>query len=168
MFKNSQASYADFLIGLFILILITFIFTQTIIDLNSREDKFQELINDGVSISNSFMSNGYCPTQNCIRNWDNKEGRIGFVNNGKIMKKNFDDFLKLEYAKTKILLGTKHDYAFYFEFDGNKLSYNGKTVYGKYTNLHEIKTENIIKINRILYYNLDNEGKIVNLVILVF
>jgi hypothetical protein len=148
--------------------MITFIFTQIIIDLNSREDKFQELVNDGISISNSFMSKSYCPTNHCSRDWEHEDGRLGFVDNGKLVKNDFDDFLELDYEKTRIFLGTMNDYVFYFEFDGNKLSYNGKTVYGKYNNIEDIKSENLVKINRILYYNLDSEGKIVNLVILVF
>src|SRR3989344_3749351 len=83
MFKKAQATYADFLIGLLVLIAITFIFTQTIIDLNSREDKFQELITDGTAISSSFMSSAYGSY-----NWAGNQptGRLGFVRDGKVIK----------------------------------------------------------------------------------
>ena len=169
MFKRAQVWYTDFLIGLLILIVITFIFTRTILDLNSREDRFQELINDGSSIANSFMSPAYNSN-----GWINNppSGRLGFVRDGKIVKNDFDAFLNLlnnnNYEKTKTLLGTRNDYVLYFEFDNNKLSYGGRTIYGKYDDLTKIKADNLIKINRVLYYDLDNNRKIVNMVILVF
>ncbi len=171
-FKRGQAFYADFLIGLLILIFITFVFTRTIIDLNSREDKLQGLINDGVSISNSIMSGAY----GVYNTWDSypPKGRLGFIREGKIIKEDFDNFLDLikqgeeGYKKTKILLGTKNDYVLYFEYNNNKISYGGRDVYGKHDKIEDIKADNIIKIKRIAYYNLDNNGKIVNMVILVF
>ena len=171
-FKKGQAFYADFLIGLLILIFITFVFTRTIIDLNSREDKLQGLINDGVSISNSIISGAY----GSYGGWSSypPKGRLGFIREGKIIKKDFDNFLNLinqgeeGYKKTKILLGAKNDYMLYFEYEGNKLSYGGRNVYGKHDKIEEIKADNIIKIKRIAYYNLDNSGKIVNMIILVF
>ncbi|AJF62225.1 MAG: hypothetical protein QT11_C0001G0067 [archaeon GW2011_AR20] len=170
MFKKAQATYADFLIGLLVLIAITFIFTQTIIDLNSREDKFQELITDGTAISSSFMSSAYGSY-----NWAGNQptGRLGFVRDGKVIKEDFDDYLNLlntqdGYKKSTILLGTRNDYVFYFEFDETKLNYGGKEVYGKYDDVDEIESSNVIKINRVVYYDLDGRGRIVKLVVLVF
>ena len=52
--KKAQFWYADFLLGLLILFFITYIFSRVIIDLNTREDKIQELVNDATSIANSF------------------------------------------------------------------------------------------------------------------
>lgn len=161
MFKKAQVTYADFLIGLLILILITFIFTQTIINLNSREDKFQELSNDGFAISNSFMSQGYCPTNNCLNDWNNEKGRVGFVKDNRLILNNFDKFTTLlngadGYKKSKILLGTQNDYIFYFEYNNNVIS----NIYGKTNNLNGINTQNLIRITRILYYNLDDSGKV--------
>jgi hypothetical protein len=162
MFRKSQASYSDFLIGFLVLILITFIFTRTIIDLNSKDDKIQELINDGNEISNSFMNQGYKEDE-----WTNPNGRIGFVNDGKIIKNNFDKLRDLNYDKTKILLGAKSDYVVYFEYDNKKLSYGNKEVYGKFDNTNKIKSENIIKITRLVYSPL-HENKIVKMNILIF
>ena len=167
MFKKSQGFYADFLIGLLILIFITFIFTRTILDLNSHEDILQGLINDGTSISNSLMSEGYCPTNQCSTDWSNMKGRLGFVKNGKIIADKFNAYAALEsidYPKTKALLGTNNDYVLYFEYNNQIIS----NIYGKYDNLNQITEDNRVKITRILYYNLDGNGGIVNMIVLVF
>jgi len=169
MFKRAQVWYTDFLIGLLILIVITFIFTRTILDLNSREDRFQELINDGSSIANSFMSQGYNK-----ETWvnDPPAGRLGFVKDGRMIKGDFDAFLSLlnnnSYEKTRILLGTRNDYILYFEYNGNKISYGGRNVYGKYNDVSQVIADNTIKLTRIVYYNLDNSGRIVDMVIIIF
>ena len=170
MFKKAQATYADFLIGLLVLIAITFIFTQIVIDLNSREDKFQELINDGAAISSSFMGSAYG-----AYGWTGNQptGRLGFVRDGKVIKKDFDDYLNLlnsqnGYKKSTILLGTRNDYVFYFEFDETKLNYGEREVYGKYDDVDEIESSNMVKITRIVYYDLDGSGRIVKLVVLIF
>ena len=171
-FKKAQVSYADFLIGLLILIVITFIFTITIIDLNSREDKIQELINDGSSISNSFMSPAYNKDK---WNQNPPKGRLGFVKDGKLIKEDFDTFLNLlnsqeGYKKSKILLGAKKDYVLYFEYGNDKIRYNNIEVFGKYDDVKKINADNLLRINRIVYYDLDGGGKgnIVKMVVLVF
>lgn len=167
MDKKAQVTYMDFLIGLLVLIVITFIFVRTIVDLNFREDKFQGLINDGVEISNSLMSSGYCPSKNCLTDWKNINGRIGIVKDGKIMEKNFADFLTLldkDYEKSKTLFGTKSDYVFYLAFNNAPIT----GIYGKYENLNDVKgVGNRIEINRFVYYGSGNEdGKIVKMVII--
>jgi len=164
MFKKSQASYTDFLIGFFVLILITFIFIRVNIDLNSKNNNFQELIIDGTEISNSLMNNGYK-----ILNWNDAQpqGRLGFLNDGKIIKENFDQFAQTTYDKTKILLGTKKDYLVYFEHDNKILSYNERQFYGKYDNINKIKSSNIVKITRLVYSSL-HDKKVVKMIILVF
>lgn len=175
MFKKAQGFYADFLIGLLVLILITFIFTQTIIDLNSREDKFQELINDGTAISNALMSQGYCPTGNCLNDWSNLQGRVGFIKEGKIQLDKYDSFTQLlstqeGYQTSRILLGTKNDYVLYFEFNNQIIS----EIFGKVNDKSLINTKESIRITRIIYYNLDDngqitdQGRIVKMNILVF
>ena len=174
MFKKSQAFYLDFLIGLLILIVITFIFTRAILDINTREDRFQELLNDGITIANSFMSEGYCASYGCDTAWSLNPpvGRLGFIRDGKILGDKFNAFAGLlnngNYEKTKTLLGTKNDYVLYFEFNDNKLTYGGRNVYGKYTDTNSIDADNVIKLTRIVYYNLDGSGKIVNMVVIVF
>ena len=90
-----------------------------------------------------------------------------------LIKEDFDDYLNLlntqdGYKKSTILLGTRNDYVFYFEFDETKLNYGGKEVYGKYDDVDEIESSNVIKINRVVYYDLDGRGRIVKLVVLVF
>jgi hypothetical protein len=162
--KKAQVWYTDFLIGLLILIAITFIFTRTILDLNAREDKFQELINDGLSISNSLMSEGYCASYGCGAAWNRNPpiGRLGFVKNGKVVKENFDAFINTDYEKTKTLLGSKNDYILYFEYNGAKIDYNGKYVFGNENGFS--KAENTIKLTRVVY----NAGKIVNMIVIVF
>lgn len=174
MLKKSQAWYADFLIGLLILIFITFVFTTTIIDLNTKEDKLQELSNDGISVSSSLMSSAYGSYGSWIIY--PPSGRLGFVKNGRIIKEDFEEFQNLVnsdegYKNSKILLGTKNDYILYFEF--NDEIFENK-VYGKpgininNNKIEGIISDNIIKITRIVYYDLDNSGKIVKMVILIF
>lgn len=163
MFKNAQVSYADFLIGLLILIIITFIFIQTVVDLNKGEEDFKTLINDGASISNSLMSRGYCPSGNCLNDWNSNppEGRLGFVYNSKIILNNFNDFIQLVsteqgYIKSKIMFGVNSDYVLYFEYGNQIIS----PTYGRVNDLALLNTKNSIKITRIIYYNLDDSGQI--------
>ena len=159
--KKAQFWYADFLLGLFVLFIITFVFNRVIIDLNLKEDKVQELINDGTSIANSLMSPGYLG----FSQWANKAGRIGLVDNGKVNNNKVNDFQLLlnsnnGYDVSKFLLGTKNDYLMYFEDKNNNIIDN--KVYGgldDVSKINQIGAENIVRFTRFAYYDNNNDGK---------
>ncbi|MEK6835801.1 MAG: hypothetical protein AABX55_02150 [Nanoarchaeota archaeon] len=169
--KKAQFWYADFLLGLLILFFITYIFSRVIIDLNTREDKIQELVNDATSIANSFTSTGYLS----YNEWFNRQGRIGFVENGKVINEKLEDFERMlnnnGYEISQFLLGTSNNYIIYFEDKNTNIVEN--KVYGKFNNineLNELEVENLIRITRFVYYdnNEDNLGELVRMNILVW
>lgn len=174
--KKGQFWYSDFLIGLFILIIISAIFVITIVDINSREDTLQSLIDDGVTISNSLMSEGYLKDE-----WVNNKGRIGFVKNGKVDNNNLASFDTISsysispdnYKISKYLLGTINDYAVYFEDkDGDVVK---DKVYGKVNTkeaLDDLGVENLVRFTRFVYYDYDDTsegiGEIVKMILVVW
>src|SRR3989338_8430186 len=94
MQKKAQFWYADFLIAILILVAVSFLFIKNITDLNSKQDKLQSITNDAIAISSFLMSEGYCPTNDCLNDWGdpfNKDGRIGFVKEGRIIKDNLEE-----------------------------------------------------------------------------
>ena len=111
--KKAQFWYADFLLAILILVTISFLFIRNITDLNFKQDKLQDIANDGVSISNSFMSEGYCPSNNCMNDWGSISGRIGFVKQGRVIQYKLTNLTDLTstnkgYDISKFLLGTKN------------------------------------------------------------
>jgi len=180
MHKKAQFWYSDFLLAVLILIAISFLFINNITNLNSKQDKLQVLSSDGIAISNSFMSEGYCPPpRSCGSNWVNLEGRIGFVKEGRVLENNLKDLINLVrnqegYEDSKILLGTKNNYIFFFEDENGKIQIQGDLgdpIYGKWDidDISDIQAESLVKITRIVY--LDNSGitkKLVRLVIIVW
>ena len=170
MGKKGQFWYSDFLIGLFILMVISVIFVVTIVDINSREDILQGLIDDGVTITNSLMSEGYLTAEN----WRQDKGRIGFVRNGKVDNERLAYFATIstfDYRTSQYLLGTRNNYAVYFENKtGNVVNDN---VYGRINSLNELNelgVENLVKLTRFVYYdgNDDEKGEIVKLILLIW
>src|SRR3989344_32498 len=168
--KKAQFWYADFLLGLLVLFIITFIFNRVIIDLNLREDKIQELVNDGNAISSSLMSPGYLG----YTQWSasNPNGRIGLVENGKVINGKLNNFKQLlltagipsGYNKSRILLGTKNDYLMYFEDKNANIITDiaGNKVYGALSDaskINQIGAENIVRFTRFVYYDNNNDGK---------
>ena len=155
--KKAQFWYADFLIGLLILVFISFLFIRTITDLNTKEEIIQSLLNDGLSISNSFMSKGYLSDQ-----WILSEGRIGIVDYGKIVSTDFNNLKSLDYQISRNLLGTSSDYAIYIEYtDGSTSDWYSKPGI---INIEGINSDNLVKITRFVYYN----GRLVKLIIVVW
>ncbi len=180
--KRAQFWYADFLLAILILVAISFLFIKNITDLNSKQDRLEWVANDAISISNSLMSEGYCPSNpfnTCYSDWLILTGRIGFVKQGRVIQNNLVSFIDLtqtSYDTSKIFLGTKNNYIFYFEDEnGNKITINGianpeKIIYGNpsVNQLSDINAESLVKITRFLY--LDNNGlkKIVKLVVIAW
>lgn len=157
MMKKAQFWYADFLIGLLILVFISILFIKTITDLNTKEDTIQNLLNDGISISNSFMSKGYLSDQ-----WVNTQGRIGIADNGKINNIDFNNLKALNYKTSKTLLGVSNDYAIYIEYTDGSISdwYSKPGIFS----ISGINSDSIIKVTRFAYYN----GRLAKLVIVVW
>ncbi len=174
MLKKAQFWYADFLLAILILVAISFLFVTTITNLNSQQDKLQSLASDAFAISSSFMSEGYCPS-NCLSDWRDLNGRIGFVKEGKVLQNNLQDLINLvstnsDYENSKILLGTRNNYIFYFEDNTNtKIPIiGGDVVYGNpsVNYVSEINAESLVRTTRIAY--LPQTQQIVRLIIIVW
>ncbi len=173
MHKKAQFWYADFLLAILILVGISFLFIRTITDLNSKQDKIQGISSDAFSISNSFMSKGYCPS-NCGPDWSNLNGNIGFVREGKVIQTNLDDLISLTstsdgYDKSKIILGTKNNYIFYFEDNNQKIFMSGEEIFGNplIDDISKINSNSLVKVTRFVYLDTPIK-KLVRLVIIVW
>jgi hypothetical protein len=99
------------------------------------------------------MSPGYCPT-NCFSDWNNTNGRIGFVYQGRVNDSRLNDFINLTskqqgYGNSKILLGIRSNYIFYFQDNNNsKINIVGwvKGIYGNpsINNLSDINSDSLV------------------------
>ena len=180
MQKKAQFWYADFLIAILILVAVSFLFIKNITDLNSKQDKLQSITNDAIAISSFLMSEGYCP-DDCLSDWSdpfNKDGRIGLVKEGRIIKNNLNSLIDLVandngYQTSKILLGTKNNYIFYFRNQNDIEPVGYVDFYGYYpkiNNLEEITAETFVTITRFVYFDADgdNKGEIIKLIIVVW
>ncbi|MFH1209811.1 MAG: hypothetical protein V1663_03410 [archaeon] len=180
--KRGQFWYSDYLIGIMVFMVIGFLFFRTFVDVSTSNSLMENLIDDGISISNSFMSSGYLPDY-----WDDAvpDGRIGFVDNGKLNIDFYQNFTNLivqgDYEKSKYLIGTRYDYIVYFEDEnGNPIENNGiLMVLGKYSSLTELNNANadaIVKIIRFVWVdeyetpiaNPNDKGRILRMVVIVW
>ena len=181
--KKSQFWYADFLIAVLILVLISYLFISSINQLNKKQDKFQSISSDSLLISSTLMSEGYCVDDNCEGNWRNLLGNIGFVENGKVIQDNLKALISLTstsegYNISKILLGTRNNYIFYFEDSddlNSKITISGETknIYGYYKNppiteVSQINAESYVRTTRFVYLENVNTKKIAKLVVIVW
>ncbi|MAG47209.1 hypothetical protein CL617_01270 [archaeon] len=142
--KRGQFWYIDLMIALFVIVVISVLFVKSIGDIVNKEKVINDLLGEGIDISNSIMSGGYLPA---IGNWcATDEGRIGFVDDAKIDTKldgtgNFDEFKNIfdrndcvlpnddivnGYDKSKILLGSNVEYVVYLQ------DKTGSIIGGKY------------------------------------
>ena len=143
--KRGQLWYADVILALMIVVVIMIFFALSFFDIVGREDKVQDMLDDAITITNSVMSPGYEHTKWCTE----RKGRIGFVEDYKLIKDNFKEFEKLVddpgtclegltgYETSKILLGVPYDYLIYLQNkDGNFIESPNDDVttrtYGKY------------------------------------
>jgi hypothetical protein len=189
--KRGQFWYADYLIGITVFMVIGFLFFRTFVDVSANNSLMEDLIDDGISISNSFMSPGYLPDK---WNLDPPDGRIGFVENGKLNSSeyyddaNHNNFRAMVqtpdgYERSKYLIGTRYDYLVYFEDEnGNPIDNGFLTVLGRWSTLEEFNTnanaEAVVKIVRFVWvdeyetpdYRLDNlgKGRILKMVVIVW
>ena len=172
--KKAQFWYADFVIGVLVIGFIAVLFAITIVDVPEKTGQINILSKDAAMISNLLMSPGIDNAQ-----WVNGQGKIGLVKDGKVNKMWLNDYLKLVeqtnpgngYQIAKSMLGTEHDFAIYFQ--GKKGNVFNSKAYGGIDEpgqLDKLNAENIIKINRIVYFddNNDGYGQVVNMVVIVW
>ncbi len=182
--KRGQFWYIDLLIALFVVIVIAILFVKGVTDIVDREKDVNDLLGEGIDISNNIMSKGLLSNTWCSGN----DGRIGFVDNSKI-NTNFNDFKTLVdpstnscinpgggsidgYTKSRILLGTKFQYVIYMQNkDGDIIdskAYGNNTISSKtYTSIgeilgeidQEISPENKVNIFRYAFYDDNGDGK---------
>jgi len=126
--KKSQAFFSDFVIALFIFtaMLITY-FSYTTNLSNQDTGLLDDLLTDAKAFSSSLTSSGY------PNNWNaNNVVRIGFTDNdNKIDNSKFGEFGKINYNKSKKLLGTRYDYlAFFLNESGDLQNIEGFCAIG--------------------------------------
>jgi hypothetical protein len=116
-FVNWEIPLTLFLFGFLIIVVISIVYfgyyPKNIINKDNRLNKpLKELSNDGENISDIILSEGY------PKNWESdlpKVVRIGIFEDNKINQDKLDKFYNLvaiDYPKTKVLFGTRYDYAF--------------------------------------------------------
>jgi len=116
--KKSQAFFSDFVIALLIftaMIIIYFAYTTNLP--NQDAGLLEDILSDAKAFSSSLTSSGY------PNNWNaNNVVRIGFTdNNNKIDNPKFNEFNKINYNKSKKLLGTIYDYFLFFVNESDDL-----------------------------------------------
>jgi hypothetical protein len=120
---KSQAFYTDFIIAIMIfsvILTIYFLYTSNL----SKQDEglLDDLLTDSESIAYSLTTGGF------PNNWDeNNIVRMGLTNNDQIINPSLLlESSKINYNKTKRLLGTTHDFFTYFENkDGQIITFGG-------------------------------------------
>ena len=116
--SKSQAFYGDFIISIFILIIIIIIYFEYMGNLSSQNsDSLSELLAEAKIISSSLTGAG------APANWDaDNVARIGFLDAGnKINNAKYFNTNQINYNKTKRLLGTTHDFFLFFENESQHL-----------------------------------------------
>ena len=155
MKKRGQFWYGDFMIAMLVIIVIGIIFANTIVDIPQRESNLDNMIDDGVNIANSLLSEGYD-----MPNWRNGNGRIGINTDSKIDVNKLDTFSSLVdtnrgYLISKFLFGTDYDYVFYFEDkDGNIVNERSYGGVARSEDLEIVSALNMFRMIRIVF--LDN------------
>ena len=171
MLKRGQFWYGDFMVAMLVVIVLGIIFANSIVDIPQRESNLDKISDDGFTIANSLLSEGYD-----MPNWKNSNGRIGIVTNGKIDADKLNEFVSLTgtsrgYLISQFLFGTNYQYAFYFE--DNEGAIVNQRAYGgvaKKEDLDIIDSENIFRIVRVVYLdnNKDGKGEIVRMHLVVW
>lgn len=172
--KRGQFWYADFVMGILVIAFIAVLFAKAVVDVPERESSLNVITGEAVTISNLLMSPGVDSG-----NWRNGRGKIGLVQGGKVNAQWYNDFIALVesgsnqqgYQMARQLLGTKYDFAVYFQRrDGGVY---GNRVYGGIDDiqqLQDLEAENIIRVHRVAYFDGtgDNIGEVYTLVVIVW
>ena len=160
MKKRGQFWYGDFMIAMLVMIVIGIIFSNTIVDIPQRESNLDNMIDDGVNIANSLLSEGYD-----MPNWRNGNGRIGINTDSKIDVNKLDTFSSLVdtnrgYLISKFLFGTDYDYVFYFEDkDGNIVNERSYGGVARSEDLEIVSALNMFRMIRIVFLDNNQDGK---------
>jgi hypothetical protein len=172
--KKGQLWYADFAIGMLVIILISVAFYFVLFDIGNINSTVRDLEFAGENVANYLMSDGYGDWAEDVVG---TSGKIGIVNNGKIDNELYDKFRNLNslygnnedtYTFTKEMFGVIYlDYTAHLTFkDGSKM-----VLADFLPDADTIFADNMIVIDRLVYYNVDgdaNEGEIVKLSVVVY
>ena len=160
MKKRGQFWYGDFMIAMLVMIVLGIIFANSIVEIPQRESDLEKISDDGFTIANSLLSEGYD-----MPNWKNSNGRIGFMTNGKVDVDKLNEFASLVgtsrgYLVSQFLFGTSYQYAFYFEDSkGNVINQRAYGGVAKKDELDNVNAENIFRIVRVVYLDNNKDGK---------
>ena len=120
--SKSQAFFGDFAVAVLIFSFIVIAYFTYTKNISSQDGGLEELLTNVKAISSSLTSGGY-PT-----NWnENNAVRIGVTDDGnKINNQKINEFGKMNYNKSKKLLGTAYDYfVFFLNESGNLTNVEG-------------------------------------------
>lgn len=110
--KKSQIWFLDFMFGLFIFLgVVVFYYNYYNNISDDKEQVWNEMVIDSKSVSSSLISQGYPEDWNATT-----AVRIGLMNsNHRMNQTKLDEFAKIEYNTSMILLSTKYDFYFFLE-----------------------------------------------------
>jgi len=117
-YVKAQAFLTDFTISALIMIVVVVIYFSYIKNLPYQHDSsLNDLFDNAKIVSSSLVSSG------SPANWNaNNAARIGFVDDGnKISNDKFNEFSKINYNKSRRLLGTTNDYFLFFENESHDM-----------------------------------------------
>ncbi len=115
---KSQAFFSDFAVSTLIFVIFIIIYFNYTKNLSNQGNGLDNLLANAETISLHLTSDGY-PS-----NWNsNNVVRVGFTDNGnKINNQKFNEFEKMNYNKSKKLLGTMYDYFIFFLNESGNLT----------------------------------------------
>ena len=155
--KRGQFWYADFVMGVLVIAFIAVLFAKAVVDVPERESSLNVITQDAVTVANLLMSPGVDSA-----NWKNGKGKIGLVQRGKVNYQWYNDFTSLVesgsdqqgYQMARQLLGTKYDFAVYFQKKDGGIY--GNRAYGGIDDIQQLQAleaENIVKAHRVVYFD---------------
>jgi len=154
--KRAQVYYTEFMITVFIFIIVIAIFANSV--LNTRQSEgYDDFLIQAQSISNQLMSEG-APS-----NWtESNAEKIGITNgNGRIENSKLMKFANMSYEDTKLVFNTYSDYYMFIEYkNGTRVDINGEQGIGQYDG----DNSKLAKVVRFVTYDSD----IVRMVIYVW
>tara|TARA_Y100000034_G_scaffold88501_1_gene106239 strand:+ start:550 stop:1038 length:489 start_codon:yes stop_codon:yes gene_type:complete len=142
--KRGQFWYGDFLVAVLILMIIGFLFVNSIRDITTRNEIIKELILDASDISSTLMSEGY-GSQN---NWLNNEGTVGFVKDYRFNTTRLEHFATFNLNLKKSLLGTFNNVWIYLQERDGEIILSSDIAYHS---IDDIDADNLVSIKRFIF-----------------
>lgn len=176
--KKAQAMIISSIVLVVLVIVVISLFSSQLGLFFHKENIYDELKRESSNVGALLNGNSY------PENWDeNSVKKVGLLENNLVTTNSLRKFGSLHYSKTKMLLGIKRDYIFYFTNNTNELKpiqvenrefwgWNGGEGENGGTNLNEALvfifnlSQNIAKDERFVTLNLN--GTVMNAVMVSY